>query len=93
MFAGGFVEEVARLLDHGLAEGRTAARAIGYREVVAAPAPASSPSRRPASGPRRPPGGSRAGRTRGSARTRASSGSGYDDPQLVDKAVAAVERV
>ena len=35
MFAGGFVEEVRHLLDHGLAEGLTAPRAIGYREVVA----------------------------------------------------------
>ena len=35
MFTGGFVEEVRHLLDHGLAEGRTAPRAIGYREVVA----------------------------------------------------------
>jgi tRNA dimethylallyltransferase len=35
MFAGGFVEEVRHLLDHGLADGRTAPRAIGYREVVA----------------------------------------------------------
>ncbi|WP_244931558.1 tRNA (adenosine(37)-N6)-dimethylallyltransferase MiaA [Nocardioides sp. W7] len=35
MFAGGFVAEVERLLDEGLAEGRTASRAIGYREVVA----------------------------------------------------------
>ena len=35
MFAGGFVEEVVRLLDEGLAEGRTASRAIGYREVIA----------------------------------------------------------
>jgi tRNA dimethylallyltransferase len=35
MFASGFVEEVRHLLDHGLAEGRTAPRAIGYREVVA----------------------------------------------------------
>ncbi len=35
MFAGGFVAEVSHLLDHGLAEGRTAPRAIGYREVVA----------------------------------------------------------
>jgi tRNA dimethylallyltransferase len=35
MFASGFVEEVRRLLDHGLTEGRTAPRAIGYREVVA----------------------------------------------------------
>ena len=35
MFASGFVEEVRHLLDHGLADGRTAPRAIGYREVVA----------------------------------------------------------
>jgi tRNA dimethylallyltransferase len=35
MFASGFVDEVRHLLDHGLAEGRTAPRAIGYREVVA----------------------------------------------------------
>lgn len=35
MFAAGFVDEVARLLKEGLAEGRTASRAIGYREVIA----------------------------------------------------------
>ena len=35
MFEDGFVDEVARLLDEGLAEGRTASRAIGYREVAA----------------------------------------------------------
>ncbi len=35
MFTSGFVEEVRHLLGHGLAEGRTAPRAIGYREVVA----------------------------------------------------------
>ena len=35
MFAAGFVEEVAGLLDEGLEEGRTAARAIGYPEVAA----------------------------------------------------------
>ncbi|WP_182525818.1 tRNA (adenosine(37)-N6)-dimethylallyltransferase MiaA [Nocardioides dongkuii] len=35
MFAGGLVEEVERLLDEGLAEGRTASRAIGYREAAA----------------------------------------------------------
>jgi tRNA dimethylallyltransferase len=34
MFAEGFVEEVETLLGRGLAEGRTAQRAIGYREVV-----------------------------------------------------------
>ncbi len=35
MFEQGFVEEVARLLGEGLAEGVTARRAIGYREVAA----------------------------------------------------------
>lgn len=35
MFAAGFVAEVERLLAEGLAEGRTAGRAIGYREVAA----------------------------------------------------------
>jgi tRNA dimethylallyltransferase len=35
MFADGLVAEVQRLLEEGLAEGRTAAAAIGYREVAA----------------------------------------------------------
>jgi tRNA dimethylallyltransferase len=35
MFEAGLVEEVQRLLREGLAEGRTAGRAIGYREVAA----------------------------------------------------------
>ena len=35
MFEDGFVAEVERLLGEGLAEGRTAGRAIGYREVAA----------------------------------------------------------
>ena len=35
MFEAGFVEEVERLLAAGLREGRTAASAIGYREVTA----------------------------------------------------------
>lgn len=35
MFAGGFVAEVERLLGEGLADGVTARRAIGYREVAA----------------------------------------------------------
>jgi tRNA dimethylallyltransferase len=36
MFEAGFVAEVERLLDEGLLTGRTAAMAIGYREVAAA---------------------------------------------------------
>ena len=35
MFDNGFIEEVEGLLAEGLAEGRTAGRAIGYREVAA----------------------------------------------------------
>src|SRR5918995_250996 len=35
MFDGGLVDEVRRLLDDGLAEGRTASRAIGYQQVIA----------------------------------------------------------
>ncbi len=35
MFAAGFVDEVEALLARGLAQGRTAHRAIGYRQVVA----------------------------------------------------------
>ncbi|KQW49478.1 tRNA dimethylallyltransferase [Nocardioides sp. Root1257] len=35
MFEAGFVAEVERLLTEGLAEGRTASVAIGYREVMA----------------------------------------------------------
>ncbi|MEP9381857.1 tRNA (adenosine(37)-N6)-dimethylallyltransferase MiaA [Nocardioides sp. KR10-350] len=35
MFDAGFVAEVARLIDQGLLEGRTASMAIGYREVAA----------------------------------------------------------
>ena len=34
MFSGGFVEEVEALLARGLADARTASRAIGYREVM-----------------------------------------------------------
>jgi tRNA dimethylallyltransferase len=35
MFAAGLVEEVRGLLDAGLREGRTAARALGYQQVLA----------------------------------------------------------
>jgi tRNA dimethylallyltransferase len=35
MWADGFVEEVRRLADHGLREGRTANRALGYQQVLA----------------------------------------------------------
>jgi tRNA dimethylallyltransferase len=35
MFTDGFVDEVSRLLDAGLEQGRTARTAIGYREVTA----------------------------------------------------------
>lgn len=35
MWQQGLVEEVRRLADHGLREGRTASRALGYRQVLA----------------------------------------------------------
>jgi tRNA dimethylallyltransferase len=34
MFAGGLVEETRRLLEHGLAQNKTAMQALGYRQVV-----------------------------------------------------------
>jgi tRNA dimethylallyltransferase len=34
MWAGGLVDEVRRLLDVGLREGRTASRALGYAQVI-----------------------------------------------------------
>jgi tRNA dimethylallyltransferase len=36
MFAAGLVAETRTLLEHGLREGRTASRALGYQQVVAA---------------------------------------------------------
>ena len=91
MFSGGFVEEVRHLLDHGLAEGRTAPRAIGYREVVAhLRGELSEQEARDRT----------AQATRRFARRQDSwfrkdpriVWIRYDDPQLVDKALAAVAR-
>jgi tRNA dimethylallyltransferase len=89
MFESGFVDEVRHLLDHGLAEGRTAPRAIGYRDVVAylRGELTESEAREQT-----------AQATRRFARRQDSWFSkdprivwiGYDDPELVDKAVAAV---
>ena len=36
MFAAGLVDETRELLDRGLRDGRTASRALGYQQVVAA---------------------------------------------------------
>jgi tRNA dimethylallyltransferase len=36
MFADGLVAEVRELLSHGLREGRTASRALGYQQIIAA---------------------------------------------------------
>ncbi len=52
MFTGGLIDEVRRLLPLGLREGRTAARALGYQQVLAAldagidPARAAGPTAR-----------------------------------------------
>jgi tRNA dimethylallyltransferase len=91
MFTSGFVEEVRHLLHHGLAEGRTAPRAIGYREVVAhlqgeltedeARARTAQATRRFA---RRQDSWFRKDPRIVWIR--------YDDPELVDKALAAVDR-
>ncbi len=92
MFTSGFVEEVRHLLDHGLAEGRTAPRAIGYREVVAhLRGELTEQEARDQT----------AQATRRFARRQDSwfrkdpriVWIRYDDPQLLTKAVAAVERV
>lgn len=79
MWAAGLVDEVRALEAEGLREGRTASRALGYQQVLAALA-GSAPTRRHA--PRRsaPPNGSPAARTPGSAATRASTGSAVPPP-------------
>ena len=61
MFEAGLVDEVEGLLGEGLAEGRTASRAIGYREVAAYLSGDLS-SKRPGSARLSPPGGSRGDR-------------------------------
>jgi tRNA dimethylallyltransferase len=92
MFDDGFVEEVRQLLDAGLAEGRTARTAIGYREVAAylsgettlaqAVAATTSATRRFS---RRQDGWFRKDPRVVWLR--------WDDPELVEQAVAAVEAV
>lgn len=73
MWEAGLVDEVRRLESLGLREGRTASRALGYQQVLAALA-GSAPNRRRAPRPYAPPNASRAVRTRGSAATRACGG-------------------
>ena len=78
MFARGLVAETRALLDHGLREGRTASRALGYQQVVAALdgcVPTVDDSARPRRTRCAPPGGSSAGSAPGSAATAASPGS------------------
>ena len=79
MFADGLVAETRDLLDRGLRDGRTASRALGYQQVVAA-LDGSVPfcratSLRPPSRRCAPRGGSSAGSARGSAATAGSCGS------------------
>ena len=89
MFACGLVAETRALLDHGLREGRTASRALGYQQVVAA-LDGCVPTRGTSARPRRtrcaPPGGSCAGSAPGSAATAASSGS-TRGPDLLGRAL------
>ena len=65
MFEDGLVDEVRRLLDEGLAEGRTASRAIGYQQVIAHLARRADPDEareRTATATRGSPAGRRRGR-------------------------------
>lgn len=77
MWEAGLVDEVRALEASGLREGLTASRALGYQQVLAALA-GSAPRRRREPRPYAPPSASRAGRTPGSAATRASTGSAAD---------------
>ena len=75
MFDAGLVDEVRRLLDAGLADGRTApgrSATARWRRT----SPARRARTRRGRRPRRPPGGSPGARTRGSAATRGWSGCG-----------------
>lgn len=74
MWDAGLVDEVRTLEARGLREGRTASRALGYQQVLAALA-GSAPRTRRAPRPSAPPSASRAVRTPGSGATRASTGS------------------
>ena len=86
MFAAGLVEETRELLAAGLREGRTASRALGYQQVLAAldGARPRSPTRRPTrSGP---PAASCAGSGPGSAATAGSTGWTAARPDVLDRA-------
>lgn len=73
MWEAGLVAEVRTLEAQGLREGRTAARALGYQQVLAALA-GSAPRTRRAPRPCAPPSASRAVRIRGSGATRGFTG-------------------
>ena len=81
----GLSRRSSALLESGSTEGQTARRAIGYREAIGLPRAASSPATRRSSRRRPRRGGSPGGRTAGSARTRASSGCGFDDEDRVEQ--------
>ena len=85
----GWSTEVRGLLGQGLAEGRTASRALGYAQVMRF-LPGSGPRSRRS--PRRSgrPGGSPAARSRGSAATRGSAGCPYDAPDLLERSLARI---
>ena len=92
MFEAGFVEEVGRLLDQGLALGRTASRAIGYREVAAYLAAESSLDQAREQTARAT---SRFARRQATWHRRDSriQWIDWDDPERVGRALAAIERV
>ena len=92
MFEAGFVEEVGRLLDQGLALGRTASRAIGYREVAAYLAGESSLDQAREQTARAT---SRFARRQATWHRRDAriQWIDWDDPERVGRALAAIERV
>ena len=75
MFDDGFVDEVERLLDEGLAEGRTASPGDRLPRGGGPPRRRADPRRGARADGRSPPAGSPGARRRGSARTRGSPGS------------------
>ena len=86
MWQAGFDAEVRELVRHGLRDGKTASRALGYQQMLRhldGELTLEQPARRRS----RPPGGSPAARNPGSAATPASAGSTRADPGLLDEAL------
>ncbi len=87
MFAAGLVDETRGLLARGLREGRTASRALGYQQVLAALDGDGDLLRGGRRDGAAPPAGSSAASAPGSAATRASTGSTAPAPDLLGRAL------